>query len=49
MKYSPTKKDFDPSDLDPKNVETRLEVTEVLENIFKDVMEISNANLIRNG
>ena len=42
MKHSPTKKDFNPSDLDSKNVET-----EVLENFSKDVVEIWNANLIR--
>ena len=42
MKYSPTKKDFNPSDLDSKNVET-----EVLENFSKDVAEIWNANLVR--
>ena len=48
-KYSSTKKDFNPSDLDSKNERKRLEPREVLENFFKDVAEISNANLIRNS
>ena len=41
--------DLNLSDLDSKNVVTRLEAREVLEKIFKDVVEISNANLIRNS
>ena len=41
--------DLNLSDLDSKTVVTRLEAREVLEKIFKDVVEISNANLIRNS
>ena len=41
--------DLNLSDLDSKNLVTRLEAREVLEKIFKDVVEISNANLIRNS
>ena len=41
--------DLNLSNLDSKNVVTRLEAREVLEKIFKDVVEISNANLIRNS
>ena len=41
--------DLNLSDLDSKNVVTRLEAREVLEKIFKDVVEVSNANLIRNS
>ena len=41
--------DLNLSDLDSKNVVTRVEAREVLEKIFKDVVEISNANLIRNS
>ena len=41
--------DLNLSDLDSKNVVTRLEAREVLEKNFKDVVEISNANLIRNS
>ena len=41
--------DLNLSDLDSKNVVTRLEAREVFEKIFKDVVEISNANLIRNS
>ena len=41
--------DLNLSDLDSKNVVTRLEAREVLEKIFKDIVEISNANLIRNS
>ena len=44
IKYSPSKKYFNPSDLDSKNVETRLEAREVLEKFFKDVVKIWNAN-----
>ena len=43
------KKDFNPSDLDPKNQGKRLEAREVLKKIFKDAVEISNTNLIRNS
>ena len=41
--------DLNLSDLDSKNVVTRLEAREVLEKIFKDVVEISNEKLIRNS
>ena len=47
MNYSPTKKDF--KEFNSKIVEARLEAREVLEKIFKDVAQISNANLIGNS
>ena len=43
------KKDFNPSDLDSKNQGKRLEAREVLKKNFKDAVEISNTNLIRNS
>ena len=48
-KNSSEKKDFNPSDLDSKNQGKRLEAREVLKNFFKDAVEISNTNLIRNS
>ena len=44
IKYS-----FSPSDLDSKNAAKSLEAREVMEKFFKDDVEISNANLIRNS
>ena len=48
QKYSPTCRDFRPQDLDSSNLERRLAAKEIV-NFFKDAVQVSNSNLVRNA
>ena len=48
QKYSPTTRDFRLQDLDLSDLERRLAAKEIVINFFKDAVQVSNSNLVRN-
>ena len=48
-KYSATGRDFYPQALDPPDMEKRLVAREIIVNFFKDAVQVSNSNLVRNA
>ena len=47
--YSKTGEDFMPQDLQSRDPEKRIKVVEIVQKIFKDAVEVSNTNIIRNA
>ena len=47
--YSKNGKDFVPSDLELRDLEKRQNRAETVRRFFKDVVEVSNSNIVRNA
>ena len=47
--YSKAGKDFTPQDLESRDQEKRSKAVQIVQKVFKDAVEMSNANIIRNA
>ena len=48
QKYSRQGREFRPQHIDSLNLERRLDAREIFINVFKDAVQVSNSNLMRN-